>query len=125
MKRGKTARIIGFLVGGILLLSAIAHAMAWPQLAAALAAAGAAELAGPLAIGWYFGSVAMAVFGLVVLTIAGRRADPAPVRWIAVGYLVFGLVAFFTRDLNPHFLLFVVTGLLLGLFALLAREAER
>jgi hypothetical protein len=39
---------------------------------------------------------------------------------IAVGYVVFGVAAFLLRERNPHFLLFVLTGLLVGGYALAA-----
>ena len=111
--------MLGIVAGALILLSALAHAfLGWPAMAAALTAAGAgAELSGALAVGWTFGSMAMAVFGLIVLKIALSNAERGAVRFIAFGYLVFGLAAWLERDLNPHFLLFVGTGVLLALFA--------
>jgi hypothetical protein len=102
-----------------LLLSSLAHAfLGWPAMRQALADAGAGEeIAGALAMGWLFGSMAMVVFGLVVLRTATRDADPCAVRFIAVGYLVFGVAAWLARDLNPHFLLFIVIGAVLAVFA--------
>lgn len=66
--------ILGVVAGPLLLLSAVAHALLGrPAMSAALADVGAGEeLAGPLAVGWYFGSMAMLVFALVVLRIALR-----------------------------------------------------
>lgn len=122
MPLGARARkALGIAGGTLILLSALAHAfLGWPAMAGALAAAGAGEeLAGALAVGWIFGSMAMAVFGLIVLETAVRGRGPAAVRFIAVGYLVFGLAAWLERDLNPHFLLFIATGVLLALFAFL------
>jgi len=120
---------LGLLTGMVLLLSAAAHAtLGWPAMRGALDATGAPEdLVGALAAGWYFGSVAMAVFGAIALlaTLRSARAeDPAPgiVFAIATGYLSFGTVAFIVRGLNPHFLLFVATGLLLAAFAYLSRR---
>jgi hypothetical protein len=116
---GKLRVALGLVVGVVLLASALAHAfLGWPAMSAALAEIGAGEeLVGALAVGWYFGSVAMLVFGLMVFRIAARRADPDPARFIAVGYLVFGGTAWLVRDHNPHFLLFIATGLLLASFA--------
>ena len=116
---GKARKVLGIAGGALLVVSALAHAfLGWPALHAALAEAGAGDdLAGALAVGWYFGSMAMMVFGLIVLRIAIRDADTCTVRFIAVGYLVFGLAAWLSRDLNPHFLLFVAIGVLLAIFA--------
>ena len=116
---GKARKTLGVLGGVLLLASGLAHAfLGWPPLGAALAEAGVGEeLAGALAVGWLFGSMAMIVFGLVVLRIALRDVDPCTVRFIALGYLVFGVAAWLARDLNPHFLLFVGIGVLLALFA--------
>ena len=116
---GKARITLGILSAALLILSALAHAfLGWPAMSAALAEVGAgADLSGALAVGWYFGSMAMLVFGLIVLGITIRRGDPRPVRFIALGYLAFGLTAWLTRDLSPHFLLFIVTGALLALFS--------
>lgn len=116
---GKARTVLGIAAGALLLLSALAHALlGWPAVSDALAAAGAGpDLAGALAVGWHFGSMAMFVFGLIVLRIAIRGDDPCSVRFIAVGYLVFGVAAWLARELNPHFLLFVFTGVLLALFS--------
>jgi len=124
----KTAAL-GFLVAVLLLASAGAHAfLGWPPFRALLAEAGVdASVAGALAAGWYFGSAAMACFGAIALHQAWRRARRRPVArgplWvIAVVYLVYGTSAYALRELNPHFLLFVVTGSLVGCFALLCPE---
>ena len=116
---GKARITLGFLSGALLILSAGAHAfLGWPAMSDALAEVGAgADLSGALAVGWYFGSMAMLVFGLVVLGVTIRRGDRRAVRFIALGYLAFGLTAWLLRDLNPHFLLFIVTGVLLALFS--------
>ena len=115
----RARRPLGVVAGILLLASAAAHAfLGWPAMASALGNIGAsAALVGALAVGWYFGSVAMLVFALIVLQIAIRNADACPVRFVALGYLVFGLAAWLARDFNPHFLLFVGIGVLLALFA--------
>ncbi|MGH9750292.1 MAG: hypothetical protein ACRD5D_04720 [Candidatus Polarisedimenticolia bacterium] len=120
-----------FAVGLFLLLSAGAHAfLGWPMNRRALIAAGAgADLIRPLAIGWNFGGAAMAAFGLILLA-AWRRiragqgaAVGGVIGVIAAAYLVFGGAALVYTDFNPHFLLFVVPGLLLaaGLWLLRVR----
>lgn len=108
--------------GLLMLLSAAAHGMlGWPAMSQGLAQAGAPpDLAGGLAVGWYWGTLAMLAFGLIVLAAALRlrRGDPslnAPVLVIAVSYVFFGLAAFVARDNEPFFFLFVATGLLAGL----------
>ena len=80
------------------------------------------DLISGLAIGWYFGSVSMVIFGVIVIVLAVKvhrqaQVSLAPAMVIALGYLVFGLTVFVTSDFNPHFLLFVLTGVLLGTFA--------
>ncbi len=117
---GKARKVIGIAGGTLLVLSALAHAyFGWPAMAEALDDAAAGEdLVAALAVGWYFGSMAMLVFGLIVLRIAIRDADTCSARFIAVGYLVFGVAAWLARDLNPHFLVFVTIGVLLAVFAL-------
>ena len=110
------------LAGVLMMLSALAHGgLGWPSMRTALESAGAGDdLVGALAAGWYFGSVAMAVFGAIVFTsgLRLRRGDSSgvlPVRLIATGYVLFGLAAFAARHFIPHFLLFVLTGLLAGI----------
>lgn len=102
-------------------VSSIAHAgLGWPTMARALREAGLeADLTGALAAGWFFGSVAMLGFGGIVLHagVRMRRGDPSgipAVRIIAAAYVLFGAGAFVLRGFNPHFLLFVGTGLLAG-----------
>lgn len=118
---------LGILTALLLVASAAAHAfLGWPAFRGPLAAAQVdADVVAALSIGWYFGSVSMLGFGVIVLhqalrRRAGRPVQPGPLWAIAVLYLGFGTTAFLARGLNPHFLLFAVTGLLVGLFALLA-----
>jgi hypothetical protein len=85
------------------------------------------EPPGALAIEWYFGSVAMAAFGLIVLSTAinvlkARMGGLGGVQWIALAYFLFGVTAFVADRLNPHFVEFIVIGVLLGIFARPVRE---
>ncbi len=123
-----TRVLFGIAAALLLAVSAVAHAaVGWPQLRTALETAGLGpELLGPVAIGWWFGSVAMAIFAVIVLRaalrVAGGEASAAsPTRPIALGYLAFGLAAYVGRGFAPHFLLFVATGVLVGLFGYLRR----
>ena len=126
-------RIWLLFVGGILLVaSAGAHAFAgWPPQRDMLVQAGTdAELVAGLTLGWYFGSVAMLAFGVVVLRDAwllkrNPAHAPGAAAIIGVGYLAFGMRALFYRGFNPHFLGFVAIGLVIGIPALLGRGARR
>lgn len=116
---------LGVATGAVLVVSSLAHAfLGWPSLRPALDTGGVdANVIGAMAIGWYFGSVAMAAFGAIVLVWAvklrrGQAVDMAPVWIMALAYVLFGFVAFLARDLNPHF---IATGLLLGAFAFVGR----
>jgi hypothetical protein len=78
------------------------------------------ELLRALAIGWYFGSVAMVVFGVIILlcwraTKTGAASVRAITGSIALAYVAFGSLAFFADSFNPHFIIaFVLPGLMLG-----------
>jgi hypothetical protein len=129
------------ILGGVLLvLSAFAHAFAgWPPLRAALESHGCSgELIGALGAGWTFGSVSMLTFGALVLCDGirlrrGALVSVAAAPAVGAAYVAFGATAWLLRDLNPHFLLFVLTGLLIGLPCMALRrhgaarrtEAER
>jgi hypothetical protein len=125
----KARVVLGFLAGLLLVASAGAHAfLGWPPFQSLLEQAGVdADVTAALGVGWYFGSVAMLAFGVIVLHAAlqalkGRRA-PVGVLWIiAAAYTVYGLTVYVARDFNPHFLVFVVTGLLVGAVAALSRR---
>lgn len=116
--------------GVVMLASAVAHgALGWPSIKAGLDAAGAGpDLAGALSVGWYWGSASMVAFGIVTAAAGfrlrrGDRSGLPAVGAIAACYVGFGAAAFVLRDLNPHFLLFVATGLLAGLPALGAENS--
>ncbi len=113
--------VVVMVTGVIVILSSAAHsALGWPEIRRGLTELRVDEdLAGAIAAGWYFGSAAMAAFGLMLIAFGMRlrRGDASallPVRIIAACYLVFGLAALIIRK-NPHFLLFVATGLMAGL----------
>lgn len=59
----------------------------------------------------------MLAFGLIVLGVAARlgrhgRMSRRPLLVIGLAYLAFGLAAFLMTGLNPHFVLFMATGVL-------------
>jgi hypothetical protein len=112
------------LIGGglLLLVGAFVHAFAgWPPLRGALESHGCTPgLVGVVAAAWTFGSVAMLTFGFLVLCDGmrlrrGARVSVASAPAIAAAYLCFGVVAWLLRDLDPHFLAFVLAGLVIGL----------
>jgi hypothetical protein len=117
----------GVLAGGMLVVSSVAHAfMGWPPYEAALAAQGVDQsvLVG-LSVGWFFGSVAMLTLGLLILWMVrlaawGDLRSPMGAWMVALAYAGFGIVAFVLQGLNPHFLAFIVNGILVAGFAVLA-----
>jgi len=103
-------------------LASFAHALlGWPAMKSGLDEAGVAEaLTGALGIGWHFGSAAMAAMGLVVVSAgwrlrAGDRSGVTPALLVAACYFFFGLYAFVSRGMNPHFTFFMAVGLLAAL----------
>ncbi len=126
----KARAILGFLAALLLIASAFAHAfLGWPPFQASLDQAGVdAEVAAALRIGWYFGSLAMLAFGAIAFlaaarAIRGEQAANGSLWIIGTAYTLYGVVAYVVRDFNPHFLLFVVTGLLVASVAALKPAA--
>ncbi len=122
----KARALLGSLAALLLAASAFAHALlGWPPFQSILDQAGVdADVTAALKVGWYFGSLAMLAFGAIVFlaavrAIRGERAATGSLWIIGWAYTVYGLVAYVARDFNPHFLLFVVTGLLVGAVAAL------
>ncbi len=122
----KARAILGFLAALLLIASAFAHAfLGWPPFQSLLKQAGVeAEATAALEVGWYFGSLAMLAFGAIVFlaaarAIRGEQAANGSLWIIGAAYTLYGVVAYVARDFNPHFLLFVVTGLLVAAVAAL------
>ena len=125
-------RIVGLalvLLGGVAFLAgAAAHALAgWPSFATTLTARGIdRETYAGLAVGWNFGTSAMATYGLLVLGAWNRlrRGGDGPAQLItAIGasYFLFGAAALGYRFPQLHFAAFMVQGTLLVAGAWLAR----
>jgi hypothetical protein len=117
----------GVLGGGMLVLSSVAHAfLGWPPLEAALSADGVdQEVLVGLSVGWFFGSVAMLTLGVLVLWMVrlaalGDLGNPLGAWMVALAYAGFGIVAFVLRGLDPQFLVFILNGILVAGFAVLA-----
>jgi hypothetical protein len=113
----------------LLLLSSAAHAfLGWPPIRTALEQSSVAEdLIGGLAVGWYFGSASMMAFAFIVfiawLQTRGHKVDArGAVAAISVTYIVFGSTAFVARSFNPHFLGFIVIGLIVAIPLLAVRQ---
>ena len=125
------ATIVGLFSALVLVASAGAHAfLGWPPFKAVLEGAGLGPgITAAFSIGWYFGSVSMLAFGVIVLQQAIRRLrgqpiQPGPLWTISALYLLFGTAAYVARNFKPHFLIFVGTGVLVGLFAFLASRHD-
>lgn len=115
-----TRHVAGLVGSVMLLLSSVAHSvLGWPELRAPLEALRAPEdLIAGLAIGWYFGGLAMLVFGLIAVDVFRRALRGEAVSLtapllIAVAYLAFGGWAIATTG-DPFFMVFIVPGVLLG-----------
>ena len=110
------------LVGLLLLLSCFAHGiLGWSMVRTALVDARTPiDLIDTLAIGWRFGSAAMAAFGVIVL-VAWSGMRPPRAAWgispglvIATTYILFGLGALVASRFDTHFLIFfLLPGLVL------------
>lgn len=116
----KTRAVLAAIGAVLLVASAAAHAfLGWPPFAADLREGGIEpdHITG-LAIGWYFGSVAMVGFGLITAHAArelycGRETGVPALGAIGLGYVAYGAVAFAATMHNPHFLGFIAIGLIL------------
>ncbi len=129
MARGKrTWGDRGLLAAGVLMCaSSLAHAFGgWPPLARELSDQGVpGELAGGMAVGWLFGSGAMAVCGVLVLLARrelrrGVAAGATTCAVVGTFYVIFGLAATAYRFPHLHFLTFIGLGLLVLLSARMA-----
>jgi hypothetical protein len=123
VEEAMTKRRVGeWLVGGtslLIFLSAFAHALpGWSGLREALQARTEPALLTAVGIGWHFGSVSMATFGLLGMRgarLLRRGHGEARSTPLVIGgmYALFGAGALVVTDMRPHFLFFVVLGLLL------------
>ena len=110
--------IIGLVGSVVMLLSSIPHAvLGWPaQRQVLLQSHVPADTIRGLSIGWYFGGLAIAVFGLIatvsfVQVMRGHAPHMRATTMIGLAYTGFGLWAWFvTRE--AFALLFIVPGLL-------------
>jgi hypothetical protein len=127
-------RIGEYVVGGtsgLILLSAVAHAWpGWIGLRQALQDHTDPAVLGAVGIGWHFGSVAMATFGLLGLRSAALlrkgiiEARSTPLV-IGAAYVLFGAAAMLATGLRPHFLFFIAVGVLLLAGALVWSRGPR
>jgi hypothetical protein len=115
----RAAAIPGLVAGGFMVASAFTHGFGgWPNLRGAMERAGVeAAHVGSLRVGWWFGSAAMVALGVIVIaqSLSALRGGPVSrptVAVVALMYIAFGAWAFVVRDMNPFFLMFIATGLL-------------
>jgi hypothetical protein len=118
MQRGRL--VLGLIGGVVILVTSAAHSLlGWPQLRRALTTADTpADLIVALSIGWHFAGLAMLVFGVLAIllfadALRGRPVSLRPVVLIAIAYLVFGTWSLTVSSLDPFFLAFFVSGILL------------
>lgn len=115
----RAVAILGAVAGAFMVASAFTHGLGgWPGLRVSLARAGVEPAhVQTLCVGWWFGSAAMAALGAIVLfqalgALRGAPVNRATVAVVGLTYIAFGAWAFLYRDMNPFFLMFVATGLL-------------
>jgi hypothetical protein len=113
-------RIVVLLVGLIFVLSSGAHGiLGWKMVHQALLDAGTPiDLVDTVRLGWHFGSVSMAAFGVIVLlgwsVMRGGAWPLRPGVVIAATYMLFGIVATIASGFSLHFVfLFALPGALL------------
>jgi hypothetical protein len=118
MQRWRT--VAGVIAGTMLVLSSALHSLlGWTVQRAALEAVKAPpDLVVGLGFGWHFAGAAMLSFGVIVLMSIARaaRARPVslrPVLVIGIAYTLYGAWALTASGLEPHFLVFLLPGLLL------------
>lgn len=111
--------ILALIAAVFLILCSLAHSLlGWKQLGKELAAANAPEpLVQGLMVGWQWGGVAMACFGLIAAAairqrLRGALASPFPPGVIGAGYVAFGVWAIATAG-EPFFLIFLIPGAVL------------
>jgi hypothetical protein len=125
----KTRIALGYLAGVILVLSSAAHSlMGWPGIRAALARTNApADLVAGMKMAWYFGALAMLLFGVIIIALfrGAQQGRPLPalvVPAIGLGYLAFGLNQFVVSGYDPFMAVFMLPGALLLAAAAPARQ---
>jgi hypothetical protein len=129
-KEKRAGALVGLVAGAFMVASALTHGLGgWPGLRAGLVRAGVEPtLVQSLCVGWWFGSAAMAALGAIVIVqalnaLSGRPVSRAAAAVVATTYVVFGIWAFVYRDMNPFFLMFIATGLLVLPLLRVPREA--
>ena len=113
-------RLLVLLVGLVFVLSSGAHGLlGWKMVHQALLDARTpVDVIDTVRLGWHFGSVAMAAFGVIVLLAwnamrgGGRPLLPATV--VSATYILFGVAATVASGFSLHFVfLFVLPGIIL------------
>lgn len=127
-------RVMGTIVmiGGLLItLASMPRAfLGWPLLRDSLKGQVSDDALLTAAIGWLFGSFAMATLGIVALVSAsqllrGNKTARTQAIAIGAGYLLFGFWALWYSDGSPHFYGFLVMGGAVFLGALFFRPRQQ
>jgi hypothetical protein len=126
-KRTAAVWLIG-VASALILLSSVAHGfLGWPAVRAAIEPRLEAEALRDLALGWTYGSTAMAAFGVLgLVSVVQLRKGASTARVIpaviGAAYALYGVAALVYSGGNAHFLIaFILPGVLLLAGALLAR----
>ncbi len=113
-------RLLVLFMGLLFFLSSGAHGiLGWKMVHQALIDAGTpVDLVDTVRLGWHFGSVAMAAFGVIVLLewqqMSGRSGLPRPGVVVAATYILFGAAATVVSGFSLHFVfLFALPGIIL------------
>jgi len=129
-RRRSTAVWLVGIASAVILLSSAAHGfLGWKAVRAAIAPRLDAEALQDLALGWTYGSAAMAAFGVLGLASAvqlrrGETSARIVPAVIGAAYALYGLAATVYSGGNAHFpIAFVMPGVLLLAGALLAPAA--
>lgn len=113
-------RLLVLLIGLLFVLSSGAHGiLGWRMVHQALLDARTpVDVIDTVRLGWHFGSVAMAAFGVIVLlawnTMRGGGRPLLPATVVSAAYVLFGVGATIASGFSLHFVfLFALPGLIL------------
>lgn len=122
MNRFRT--VLGMSGGVLLLVSTAMHStLGWQHMRSELVKVNAPPaLVFGFEVGWQFGGVAMAAFGLVALSLLVRRmrglpAPAAPLWIVALAHGGFGAWALVSSSFDPFFWIFIVPAALIAIAA--------
>lgn len=116
--------ILGLLGGVLLLVSTAMHStLGWQHMSGELVKLNAPPaLVFGFEVGWQFGGMTMAAFGVIVIAMLVRRlrglaTTPVPLSVIALAHGGFGLWALVASSFDPFFWIFIVPAALVAIAA--------